>query len=376
METVLVKSIYPVDTISKGNTKAWAKLISYMEGKDTDTMFDFKGIEVVEPWGTAEFKKFIQNPHVFMTLWNNEKAVNSINIMCKLNNIDADKAFNESVPVVKAQPTKEELKVAEQAAALQTYFINDNGVGVLQIYKRFDQIGVPKTVSYIEAALKKYAEDNGVSHLRLEAKNIVVQTSVIESVTELIQKLADVGVELDIDSNDTEVMNKVKMYHSLGKSNVNSDKEKIKQITKMLYPGKVGMLIRYKESKATDEFGRSGKGKPLSCRAAVILGMRKNSEGVFEIHDLDSKREVITLDQFGMYNCFLGSKYHFIEPVQMNPSDSMTMFGIDPDTGNVTRSVLTIPERIKAVFDDFDVKYDKVALSQSIEDTRAYLANK
>lgn len=84
METVLVKSIYPVDTISKGNTKAWAKLISYMEGKDTDTMFDFKGIEVVEPWGTAEFKKFIQNPHVFMTLWNNEKAVNSINIMCKL----------------------------------------------------------------------------------------------------------------------------------------------------------------------------------------------------------------------------------------------------------------------------------------------------
>lgn len=60
----------------------------------------------------------------------------------------------------------------------------------------------------------------------------------------------------------------------------------------------------------------------------------------------------------------------------MNPSDSMTMFGIDPDTGNVTRSVLTIPERIKAVFDDFDVKYDKVALSQSIEDTRAYLANK
>lgn len=401
METVLVKSIYPVDTISKGNTKAWAKLISYMEGKDTDTMFDFKGIEVVEPWGTAEFKKFIQNPHVFMTLWNNEKAVNSINIMCKLNNIDTDKAFNESVPVVKAQPTKEELKVAEQAAALQTYFINDNGVGVLQIYKRFDQIGVPKTVSYIEAALKKYAEDNGVSHLKLEAKNIVVQTNVIESVTELIQKLADVGVELDIDSNDTEVMNKVKMYHSLGKSNVNSDQEKIKQITKMLYPGKVGMLIRYKESKATDEFGRSGKGKPLSCRAAVILGMRKNSEGVFEIHirtysghtfytrehwalehdnailsDLDSKREVITLDQFGMYNCFLGSRYHFIEPVQMNPSDSMTMFGIDPDTGNVTRSVLTIPERIKAVFDDFDVKYDKVALSQSIEDTRAYLANK
>ena len=282
METVLVKSIYPVDTISKGNTKAWAKLISYMEGKDTDTMFDFKGIEVVEPWGTAEFKKFIQNPHVFMTLWNNEKAVNSINIMCKLNNIDADKAFNESVPVVKAQPTKEELKVAEQAAALQPYFINDNGVGVLQIYKRFDQIGVPKTVSYIEAALKKYAEDNGVSHLKLEAKNIVVQTSVIESVTELIQKLADVGVELDIDSNDTEVMNKVKMYHSLGKSNVNSDQEKIKQITKMLYPGKVGMLIRYKESKATDEFGRSGKGKPLSCRAAVILGMRKNSEGVWD----------------------------------------------------------------------------------------------
>lgn len=208
-------------------------------------------------------------------------------------NIDADKAFNESVPAVKAQPTKEELKVAEQAAALQTYFINDNGVGVLQIYKRFDQIGVPKTVSYIEAALKKYAEDNGVSHLKLEAKNIVVQTNVIESVTELIQKLADVGVELDIDSNDTEVMNKVKMYHSLGKSNVNSDQEKIKQITKMLYPGKVGMLIRYKESKATDEFGRSGKGKPLSCRASCDFGhaartlrvyLKSTSELIADIH--------------------------------------------------------------------------------------------
>lgn len=396
MESVLVKSIYSVDTISKGNSKAWVKLMEYMDGKDYDVEFDFKGIEVVQPWATIEFKKFMQNPHVHIKMWSNLDTVNSINLMCMLNNFKENRAVNEEIKVERV-PTKEELKIAAQAADLQKYFEVVDGVPTLLIYKRFDQIGVPITVAYIEAALKKYAADNGVNQLKLVTRNITIQSSVIENITNLIEQLAEVGVELDIDSNDTEVMNKVNIYRNLSKKKVFSSDDKEKFIKSTLKPGRVGMLIKYRESKATDEFGRSGKGKPLSCRAAIYLGMRHNKDGEAELHfrtyngntfytkehwalehdngvlsSLETTHEVMTIPQFGMYNNFLGSKFHFIEPVQLNAADSMTMYGVSNE-GKVTRTIMTIPERIKAVFDDFDVEYDKESLELCIEKTRECL---
>ena len=87
---------------------------------------------------------------------------------------------------------------------------------------------------------------------------------------------------------------------------------------------------------------------------------------------LEVTHEVVLLSHFGLYNNFIGSKHHFIEPVQLNSEDSMTMYGVN-ENGGVSRTVMTIPERIQAVFDDFDVEYDKEALEACIIKTKQHL---
>lgn len=399
MNTVRVRDIYCVDTISKGNSKAWVTLMNWLanQPEDEKILFDFKGIEVVQPWATPEFKLFMQDKRVNIKLWCSAETVNSINIMCKLGGINENKAVNEDI-IPEKTLTKEEKKIIDMGKQLQAYFgVEDDGVPVLYANKRFDQIGVHTTVAYIEAALKQYASENGCKKMKLEAGNINIQPSVIESITNLIQIMADEGIELEINSNDAEVMNKVGMYQSLAKNKVLSDMDKRRLIRATMTPGKVGMLVKYKQSKATDEFGRSGKGKAINCRVALFLGYAKGKDNEtllrfrtyngntfytrahwalendnHVLKDLEHEDVNIRLSQFGMYNDFLGSNYHLLTPVQYKQEDSIVMYGVNEE-GKVTYTNMTIPERIKAVFDDFGVDYDRELIDSYIEKTREIL---
>lgn len=401
MKEVLVRSIYNVDTISKGNQKAWIKLMDFMSkevGEGEDVMFDFKGIEVIQPWATEEFKKFMQDERVHVKLWCNATTTESINIMCRLSGCSTGRAINEEI-AVERKVSKEELQVARMSSELQKYFEeddDDSNHASLMIFKRFDQIGVPITVDYIEAAIRKYCQDSGRKSVSLEVRNIAIQPSVIKNVTSLISKFDNEGIAININSFDNEIMTKIGMYRSLENSNVGDDQDKLRLIKSVLHPGKVGMLQKYKASKAVDEFGRRGKGQVLSCRVALYRGLERTKDGIhvkFTSYDgnyfytkhhwgLEHDNEVlkelkceelsIPLDQFGMYNDFLGSQYHFLAPVQLNEKDTITMYGVD-DTGSVTYNKLTIPERIKAVLDDWGIEYDTESLQLYIQKTREVL---
>lgn len=399
MKNVMVKEIYSVDTISKGNYKAWLRLLDYVEKDESgeDILFDFKSIEVVQPWATPEFKMLMQNERVYIKLWCNETTVNSINIMCRLNGLSGNRAINENIEPEK-QLTKEEQQITKMSEELQSFIedTSDNSA-VLNIYKRFDQIGVPITVMYIAEALRKFKDRTGKTDLTLDAKSITIQTSVIENITNLIPDLKEDGINLTIKSNDKTVMNKIGMYRTLANNKEYSIDDKIRLIKSTLRPGKVGMLIKYKNSKATDEFGRKGNGTPVSCRVAIYKGMKKIDNEICVVfttyngntfytqvhwnleHDnnsldkLESDTVKIPVNQFGMYKDFLGSLYHFITPVQKHAEDSMVMYGIDSD-GRVTHTKMTIPERIQAVLDDWEIEYDSDSIRDYIEETRKILA--
>ena len=51
------------------------------------------------------------------------------------------------------------------------------------------------------------------------------------------------------------------------------------------------------------------------------------------------------------------------------------MYGTN-EAGSVVGTVMTIPERAKAVFDDFGVEYDHESLDKYIEETRDILSDK
>lgn len=210
--------------------------------------------------------------------------------------------------------------------------------------------------------------------------------------------MANKGVTVTIHSDDEEVMNKVNIYQTLSSNKSMSVSDKLNIIKSKLSVGKVGMLIKYKDSKATDEFGRKGRGKPISCRVAIFGGLKLvdktptisirtfNGNTFFTsthwslehdnaiLRNLDYTDELIPIDQFGMYNDFLGSRYHFIAPIQTRKEDTITMYGLN-EQGKVTHDKVTIPERIKLVLDDWEIKYDAESLDRCIKETKEILAD-
>ena len=399
MREALVRDIYRVDTISKGNGKAWMTLMNWVRdnlGPDEQVQFDFKGIELINPWLTPEFNLFMQDKRIYMKIWNNQDTANTINIMCTMNdNTQEVRAVNVVVPVQK-KLTKEELAIIAKAQELQQYFeINGNNpkMAVLHIHKRFDQIGVPITISYIEAAMKQFAKEHGVTKIRLDAIGISIQSSVIKNLTNLIKSMEDEGVELEINSTDEEVMNKVNMYQSLDGNEVTSEKDRVRIIKALLHNGKVGMLIKYRDSRAADEFGRRGKGKPISCRVAIYRGLKREKDGIHALittfngktfytrthwslekdneilSKLDTEELSIPVEQLGVYNSFLGSHYHLVAPIQKKVEDTMTMYSLD-ENHKIIRNNLTIPERIKVVLDDWGISYDRESLQMCIQQTK------
>ena len=399
MERVIkVKEIYTVDRISNTNSKAWVTILNTVD-LTTPVLLDFAGIDLISPWTNLDFKKILSNENVHIKVYNSAKVAQTLEMMCIIDGLKSGRIENEDI-VQKAEISKEQLKINKMAGELQSYFeTDDKGIHALHIYKRFNQLGSVNTVNYIEEALKIYCEKHGLKEVDLVTKNIFIQDNIVEMLSKLIVKFSRVyGINLSIDSTDDEVAKKLKLFvhNQINKQyDVESREETFRNELKL---GTVGLLVRYKKSTAVDTFGRQGNGVPVSCRLSIYVGLVRNQNtGVLGAkfrtfdknflytrthwgleHDgeilerLHEDTVVVDLNEIGLKSLFLGSRYHFMLPLQQSHSETITMYGID-ENGSTTRTRMTIPERAKAVFDDFNINYNKEELDKAIEDTRKYL---
>ena len=190
------------------------------------------------------------------------------------------------------------------------------------------------------------------------------------------------------------------MSIDIGKQTYTS-KEKFDIMRSRLKVNHVGILTKYKDGRAKDEFGRSGKGEKISVRIALFKGFTRDTNDEIlahfqsynnnyfythdhwylehdgeELNDLIYDDVYVKIDDLGIYNDFVGARYHFSSAVQYRPEGSVTMYhmeSISDTKSSVVGERYTIPERIKAVFDDFGVDYDQESLDAYIESTRKIL---
>lgn len=397
MKTVSAHDVLGLDTISKGNNKPWDKLISYMEenGVDEKVNFDFRGMEIIQPCSSDSFLKLLANPNFCMTLHNNANVAGSIIIMCTLNNQDTSRIVNED-DVIEPVESPEDKAAREMAKQLLEYFETNGEVGTLQIHKRFDQIGVPKTVRYIREAMKLYADETGIKNIILNTEMMGIQPGVMEEVANLVNDMKEIGVHLTIRTENQDVKIKIGMYHGLGDSSY-SVVEKLEIMKARLVIGRVGILTRYKEGRAKDEFGRQGKGEKASTRIAIFMGFSKGDNTIIakfrsfnnhtfytmdhwylghdgEILNKPAYDDIeIPIEQLGIYNDFVGTKYHFSTAIQYATGGEIVMYHVG-DNGSVIGQTYTIPERAKAVFDNFGIDYDSESLNAYIEETKRILS--
>lgn len=400
MINILVREIYKVDTISKINNKAW-EVMSALLSEDEDYMFDFRGIELVDPWLNDEFSKFIRDERVHLQLYSSEKTAYTINTMCVLGGMKPNRVFNTDVVAPKAMTPAEKLAI-EMAKQLQDYFEvdeTDSNSVKFNIYKRFDQLGSVNTIEYMEAAIRLYVSQNRDSNITLDLGSIFIQKNILELISSKIDEMLSDGIRISAVSTEKEVNDKIGLHRHLSNNREYTVEDRL-EMFRNIKPGTVGMLSKYKSSRGVDEFGRQGNGEVVSCRVAIFRGMRSggitaggNDMPVFEVyngdkfytrqhweleHDFDELDELEVVNiipdvtEVGLYGEFLGSKYHFMEPIQYDTSGSTVMYSLD-DNGKLITEKMTIPERIETVLEDWNVEYDRDKLKQCLNETNKIL---
>ena len=398
MLTKKLKELYNVDTISqdKGWKKVGIAIEEIQKGTDDDIMIDFSSTNVVDPWQSIEFNKLLKNNKLHMMFVNNEQLVNKIKMMCIIYGISTDRVENIVVEIPK-EKTVEEKKIEQLGKSLIQYF-KDNGHGVLvfNVSDRYDQLQSTNTINYIDFAIRELNRTTGAASFIIVLNRITVLSNVIGAFAKLIVGYKEIGVTLKIDTDNNDLAKELGLFIHLATNDRYTNSERVKAFNE-LKPNTPGILIRYKKSKATDDFGRQGKGEIVSSRIAIFKGINNNVNGDMAVintfnnnyfytkqhwmieHDneeptsLHEEEIEIPMEEIGLCDEFLGSRYHFIMPVQRSIDESkVVIVDIDENGKNIKR-ICTIPERMKIVFDDWGIEYDKDAIEKAINDTTTQL---
>lgn len=403
------KEILPIDNISQ--EKSWMKVYEKLEGITEDIEINFDGVNVVEPWRFKAFQMLLtKNTHVYMTFTNKEDLVSRLHMSCIINGVSTDRVKN--IVVVKEKvKTPEELKIEKKGKELMTRFqIDSNNVATLKTYEIYSQMHSGSTVSYIGSAIEQLNTEKEITEFIIDLGSISVQLNVLNHLADKIVQYESKGINIAVDTTDEEISKNIKLFLHQCKNNAYNDivkrYEKIKAAIKSNTPG---MFLRYKSSKALDEFGRHGKGEIVSSRIAIFRQIRivtnkkiKNEQDLRESkimavidtynndyfytklhwmleHDneqlkrLPVDRYEVDISDLGFCDDFLGSRYHFMLPIQKDKKESVPVITGLNDEGRNIKKLCTIPERMKIVFDDWEVKYNEESLDNSIKLTQEKL---
>lgn len=395
-----LKELYNVDTISQD--KGWKKVLQAINDilatTNEDILIDFSSTNVVDPWQSIEFKKLLSNEKIHMKFVNSEQTVNKIKMMCIIEGMSADRITNEVIEVPR-EKTAEEKKIEQYGSQLMDFF-KDNGTGTLvfNVRDRYDQLQSTNTVNYIDFAMRELHKTKGTTNFVIIFNKISVLPNVLRVFAQLIVDYKEMGVDLKIDMDNDDSARELGLFIHIATNDKYTDSERAKAFNE-LKPNTPGILIRYKKSKATDDFGRQGKGEVVSSRIAIFREVKDNGDGPIAVvatynnnyfytkqhwmveHDNEEPTSLhedimeIPMSDIGLCDRFLGSRTHFILPVQRSNEESQTVIiDIDENDRNI-KKICTIPERMKIVFDDWSVPYDHEALDKAISDTNALLSN-
>lgn len=397
------RDLYAVDRISQN--KGWIKVHSALKelGTDDDIQIDFSGIKVMDPWDCPEFIEILKDPKIHMLFKNRDELVTRIKMTCILNGAHPENIENIEVEKPK-EKTPEERKIEQYGEGLVKLFEKNDAYPdslILDLRKKYTQLQNTSTLNYIKYAIDKVHNDTGVKRYIIIIGKMSILDNVLELFANIIIKYKSRGICVEIDLDNPEAVTKMGLYLHKETAKEYTVKERATHIKKRIKNGLPGMLIRYKKSKGLDDFGRFGKGEVISSRIAIIreVKVRKKDNKIVAVvesynndyfftrqqwmieHDneqlpcINVDKLEIPLEELGFADDFLGSSYHFLEPVPYDDTDNCKVIvAIDEDGRNVIKKC-TLPERMRYVFDDWGIDYTHDDLEDYIGRTKLVQAD-
>lgn len=396
---------------------SWSKVLAAVKDTDDDVKIDFSDIIIQRPLSFGSFKLLLQMPNIYMVFKNESEIVEAVKTWMMINGIDNCNERIESIIVEKpVEKSRDQKKIESYGDRVCERFEKDESRGdkayIYNIVKSGGNstIGNPTTFQYIEYAINKLRNTCGINKFTLNINGVTLQDDFLfVRLAELEEKMENSGIEFNIlvDDKNTDVISALEkaLYTVRNKySNENERYNYIKDLKNMYNGFRIpGLLMKYKDSKAKDVYGRHGSGQCEWCRIAifqkvvsgnkdpktgevrnVVLRFKTFFESNFYTnihwssqHDGEQhpglKTEIVDvrLSDIGFTNVFMGSRYHFNLPTQRDRSECIKMITGLTERGTTVSTECTIPERMKIVFDDFGIKYNEEAMNKSIENTKS-----
>lgn len=383
--------------------KSWAKLAQAVEDfldtidENEEIEILFSGVNITSPWNHMSFMQLLRNKRVHMRFTNQGELVARIKASAILNGGYPDNIINISIEKPK-QKTAAELRIESNGEIIKDLFKLVGNRYEWEVKSKYGQIYNSNTMDWIKYGIDKLISESDITEYYLDLANVQLSPVVIQSFADMIILYETTGITITLNITNEEDIKRFNLSMHKAVTQVYTKKERVRAVRKNLVKGNPGLLIKYKKSKAVDEFGRHGKGDVVSCRIAVFRDLKiKDDETVFivdaynkdyfylkyhwmaendgeQLEKLVKETLEIKMEDIGLLNIYLGASYHFIEPIQQDISENeKVIYGVT-ERGTNKSKMCTIPERMKLVFDDWGVEYDKERLDEYIRLTNERLA--
>lgn len=406
MKEIKVTDIYEYQNISSENSwnLLYNKLKEFGLLKCNDkVMLDFDGISLIKPQNYNTFKLLLTNDNIYMRLYNCDD-IGEIKVMCLMSNYDTSRVENVNNIVEEEKVDKKKERLLALVEDIKKYVVENGDYVDFNMYKAYNQITPADNLKAICYYVEELCKTGKYKEIRLNLKEVYAINEAVDMIVDLknaMKSRYDVMVAIDTDVKD--VIDRIRLDMNKYLTEGMGQKDKLGQLKK-LKKNQVGLLIKYKASKSRDRYGRYGNGETASCRIAVYKGVKKakDSEGndtykvmfdtynsntfytkahLYELGEdiedecIECNKVSAYIDSVGLDGKFTGSSYAFARIVQTKEEDLIQMDIVEKINNElqIVSKTVTIPERAKYVFDDFDIEYDEEELLKDIKETRRIL---
>ena len=392
MEIISVRDILKVDTISR-STGAWKELIKLANGTDGDILFDFRGIQLIEPWTNEDFKQLMKNERVHLKVYTAEETKNTIELMLAIGHLKTGRVENEDIMVEYTLTDKEKKVLFAKEQILDNMKMVDGKMSI-EIGNIRSFISESITVEGLQHAIEKHVTESGIKEFKVGLSGVTITDPMLLKLAELINHFEEQGIFVEMTSNEDEVINKIITFQCIGSKQL-SARERFEIFKETIRPKTVGMLARYSKTGRLDSLGRMGDGQPIMCRPAIFDGFVKRDGVVharfttFPLSTFYTKQDYCldndgaslktprtevmyaAMPDIGLCDKFTGREFHFNMPIQLTQEDGYTTYRVKD--GNIETIKIILPEYIKRVLDDHTIEYDSAALLDAIVENKKLL---
>lgn len=425
-ERVSIRNVLGLTTISQDSSwkTVYEWILNNVDEKD-GVELDFTNVQLQNPCSKLyeHFAKILELDYVDIYISGyNETAVrgivNAINMKCIIDGYKTNRARAE-VFKTKPEPTKEDKMIERSKNLYISQFVLDGHVWKFKYMN--NNVTGSTSVNAIAKCIEEIHDRSKGCEFFVDFGDAGMFGDAVEKIAYHMVNFDKQGINLEVNINNPTYVERLKLFIY---AESNEQKSVFDRLNIMLGipENTAGLLIKYKSSRAVDEFGRIGKGEAVYSKVAIFRGMvdksfipvsskdidvdTKDSKvidkmgrlispdrfvAVFDIfndstfltpdgilsnndgnmvvnnkaiYELPCERVEASIEAVGIYNDFLGSTYQFVKPIQTSSEETRTVIvGMTEDGVNIKRRC-NLPERMEVVFDSWGIEYNKEELNK------------